>query len=108
MKAKPLVFTLLAAVVVIAVLLALRRFRPAGIQPVAAGKNSPTVEIQDGKTIDFSSGKPVLKDSPQEKAIIDAAVKEMDDAAKNVTFAPSAPPAPTQKAAGPGTPPANP
>lgn len=49
------------------------------------------VAIQDGKTIDFSSGKPVVKDSAKEKAIIDAAVKEMEEASKTVTFAPTAP-----------------
>ena len=52
----------------------------------------PKVTIQDGKTIDFSSGKPVVKDTPGEKAIIAAAVKEMDEAAKGVKFGPTAPP----------------
>jgi hypothetical protein len=42
--------------------------------------------IQDGKTIDFSGGTPVLKDSPADRAAMDAAVKQMDDAAKDVTF----------------------
>jgi len=55
------------------------------------------VAIQDRKTIDFSSGRPVVKDSAQERAIIDAAVKEMDEAAKNVSFGPIASPAPTKK-----------
>ncbi len=50
------------------------------------GKPHPEVAIQDGKTIDFSSGKPVVKDSAKEKASIDKAVKEMDEAAKGVTF----------------------
>jgi hypothetical protein len=44
------------------------------------------VPIQDGKTIDFSSGTPVVKDSPADRAAMDAAVKEMDAAAKDVTF----------------------
>jgi hypothetical protein len=58
----------------------------------------PEVAIQDGKTIDFSSGKPVVKDSAKEKAEIDKAVKEMEEAAKGVSFtSPSASPATTKK-----------
>lgn len=61
--------------------------------PTATAKTNVT--IQDGKTIDFSSGKPVVKDSADEKAVIDAAVKEMDEAAKAVKFgAPEKKPAP--------------
>lgn len=59
----------------------------------------PEVEIQDGKTIDFSTGKPVVKNSAEEQAIIDAAVKEMDAAAKDVSFGPTASPAPEKKPA---------
>lgn len=58
--------------------------------PVTVPGAHATVKIQDGKTIDFSSGQPVVKDSGDEKAIIDAAVKEMDEAAKNVRFKPTA------------------
>jgi hypothetical protein len=58
----------------------------------------PEVAIQDGKTIDFSSGKPVLKNSPEEQAAIDAAVKEIDAATKGVIFNPTATPA-TEKSA---------
>lgn len=49
----------------------------------------PTVKIEDGKTIDFSSGKPVVKDSAEDRKAIDAAVKEMDEASKGITFGPS-------------------
>jgi hypothetical protein len=59
--------------------------------PVVVPGARPAVRIQDGKTIDFSSGKPVVKESGEEKAIIDAAVKEMDEAAKNVRFGPTPP-----------------
>ncbi len=53
---------------------------------------TPTpIALQDGKTLDYSSGKAVVKDSAQEKAIIEAAVKEMDAAASGITFGPSAP-----------------
>ena len=83
---------LLAAVALLAAALAYRRlYRP-------APRINPPVEIQDRKTIDFSSGKPVVKDSAKEQALIDAAVKEIDDAVKDVTFGPPpAAPAPTKK-----------
>jgi predicted negative regulator of RcsB-dependent stress response len=42
----------------------------------------------DGQTIDFSSGKPVVKDSAEDKAATDAAVKDMAEATKGVTFEP--------------------
>jgi len=64
---------------------------------------NPTVPIQDGKTIDFSSGKPVVKDSAAEKAVIEKAEQEMTDAAKDVTFAPA-----TKKAEPPKAPPPKP
>jgi hypothetical protein len=55
-------------------------FRPAPVtSPVDLTK-------YDGKTIDFSSGKPVVKDTPQDRAIIAQAKKEMADAALTVTF----------------------
>jgi hypothetical protein len=110
-KSKRVVLTLLAAAAIIAVLLAVRHFRTAASRTDLAGKANAPVEIRDGKTIDFSSGKPVVKDSSQEKAIIDAAVKEMEDATRNVSFAPTPAPAPpdqTKKSAGPAAAPANP
>lgn len=60
-----------------------------------ATQPKPNVAIQDGKTIDFSSGKPVVKDDPAEKKIIADAVAEMDAASKDVSFAP--PPASAEK-----------
>ena len=51
----------------------------------------PTVAIQDGKTIDFSNGLPVVKDDAKQKAAIEKSVKEMDAAVQNVTFTPKAP-----------------
>lgn len=50
----------------------------------------PEVPIQDQKTIDFSSGQPVVKDSAQEKAIMASAVREINEAVKNVHFDPPA------------------
>jgi hypothetical protein len=60
---------------------------PSGLSSTATPKT--TVAIQDGKTLDFSSGKPVLKDSADEKAIIAQSVKEMNEAAAGVTFTPA-------------------
>ncbi len=62
----------------------------------------PEVAIQDHRTIDFSSGKPVVKDSTEDRAAIDAAVKEMDAAAANITFAPTPPSATAAPAPRPG------
>lgn len=40
----------------------------------------------DRQTVDFSSGKPVLKDSIEDKAAIDAAMKDITSAEKETTF----------------------
>lgn len=48
------------------------------------------VPIQDGKTIDFSSGKAVVGDSVDEKSKLQRSVAEMQAAAGNVSFAPAA------------------
>jgi hypothetical protein len=51
-----------------------------------------TVPIQDGKTIDFSEGTPAVRETAADKAAMDAAVKDMDAASKDVSF-PATPPA---------------
>jgi hypothetical protein len=64
---------------------------------IAATPATPTsISIEDGKTIDYSSGSAVIRDSATEKAIIAAAVKEMDAAAAGITFGPVTP-TPTPK-----------
>jgi hypothetical protein len=62
-------------------------------RPVMAQLVAPptSAAIQDGKTHDFSSGKMVVKDSPDEQAIIARSVREMEEAASGVTFGPAAP-----------------
>jgi hypothetical protein len=69
---------------------------------VSVPSNAPksNVQIEDQKTIDFSSGKAVVKDSADDKAVMDKAVKEMNDATKNFTFGPTTPP-PANKPADP-------
>lgn len=58
------------------------------------GRRGPPVPvpIQDGKTIDFSNGSPVVTDSAADKAAMDRTVKEMDAASKTVTFSADPPP----------------
>jgi len=56
-------------------------------QPVALG--TPETER---KTVDFSSGKAVVKDSPEDKAALEAGIKDIADATKDVTFGPTTPP----------------
>ena len=48
----------------------------------------PEVAIQDGKTIDFSTGRPIVRDDAKQKAALEKSVKEMEAAAANVTFPP--------------------
>ncbi len=77
---------------------------PGSAKPSAAAvahrdKEPPAdVAIQDGKTIDFSSGRPVVNEDEKQKASIDKALKEMDEATQGVTFTPkeSATPAPAE------------
>ncbi|MDD3179457.1 MAG: hypothetical protein PHQ04_03810 [Opitutaceae bacterium] len=79
-------------------------FDPRG-RPTAGPRNSPPVDLtsHDGETIDFSSGRAVIKDTPQDRAALERAKKEMEAAAQGVTFGPTPknpeppPPAPPGK-----------
>jgi hypothetical protein len=55
-------------------------------QPRLPHSAGSVVPIQDGKTIDFSGGSPAVTDSPADKAAVAAAVKDMDAAARDVSF----------------------
>jgi hypothetical protein len=62
--------------------------------PIVAPRNDPvpgplTVPIQDGATIDFSTGHPQVKMQGKDQEAIDRALKEMAEATKNVTFPPA-------------------
>ena len=87
-----------------------RRARTRATPPVATKPAQPAEPVNltkhDGQTIDFSSGKPVVKDSPADRAAIEQAAKEMAEAAQGVTFGPSAkpPPEPAGKPAPPPEP----
>jgi hypothetical protein len=54
-------------------------------------RHAPFVPIADGETIDFSGGSPVVSQTAADKAAMDKAEKEMDAAAKDVTFQPTPP-----------------
>ena len=63
--------------------------------PIVAPRNDPVpgplvVPIQDGATIDFSYGAPMVKRQGKDQEALDRALKEMAEATKNVTF-PSSP-----------------
>lgn len=58
----------------------------------------PPVDLNrtDGKTVDFSSGRPVVKDEAADQAAIAAAMKDINEATQGVTFKVTPPaPAPT-------------
>jgi hypothetical protein len=50
--------------------------------------NSPEVPIQDGATIDFSIGAPVVRSQAGDQAAMDKALREMNAAVKDITFDP--------------------
>ena len=70
--------------------------------PIAAPAEPVDLAKHDGQTVDFSSGKPVVKDSPEDKAELEKAAKELEEAAKDVTFE-----APKKKTEPPDPPPKN-
>ena len=94
MKGRTLWVFVLAVALALAVVAWWRRGssvqRPAAPVARSTAKPKPEVPIQDGKTIDFSSGVPIVKDDAKEKAAIDRSVKAMEAAAKEVTFTPTA------------------
>lgn len=57
--------------------------------PATATKPLPEVAIQEGKTIDFSKGTPEIRDTPEDRAALEKAKSEMDEATKDVVFAPT-------------------
>lgn len=62
---------------------------PATPAPATATKPLPEVAIQEGKTIDFSKGTPEIRDTPEDRAALKKAKSEMDEATKDVVFAPT-------------------
>lgn len=68
---------------------------PAAVPPPTPAQPMPDVAIQEGKTIDFSSGKPEIRDTPEDRAALEKAKREIDEATKDVVFAPTKAAAPT-------------
>jgi len=51
----------------------------------------PEVAIEDGKTIDFSSGRAEVRETPEDRAALEKARREMEEAAREVKFTPAKP-----------------
>jgi len=82
--------------------------RPAPAAPAKAAAPVNLLE-HDGAAIDFSSGRPVVKNTPADRAAVAREVQAMDAATKDVTFQPVAAPATqTQATPPPAAPPAKP
>ncbi len=74
---------------------------PAGTQTVLPPKEPVVLDAQtERKTVDFSTGQAVVKDSAADRAAIDEAMKDIAAASKEVTFEPT----PKPKAGAPAQP----
>ncbi|MDQ5977122.1 MAG: hypothetical protein QG602_94 [Verrucomicrobiota bacterium] len=63
---------------------------PAGTQTVLPPKEEVVLgATTERKTVDFSSGQAVVKDSAEDRAAIDEAMKDIAEATKGVTFEPA-------------------
>ena len=84
--------------------LAVQPAGPAGARPAGQAGVLPAEPVDltkhDGETIDFSSGHPVIRNSPEDQAALEAAAKELAEATKDITFE-----APKKKAVPPPAPP---
>ncbi len=87
-----------------------RRAKMRATPPVAVQPPPPAAPVDltqhDNQTIDLSSGRPVVKDSAEDRAALEQAKKDMAEAVKGVTFGPPAGKAepPPGKTAGPPKP----
>ncbi len=61
-------------------------------EPPPAPPAKPEVDLVPNKTVDFSSGQPVVTDSAADRAAIDEAMKDIAAASKEVTFEPATKP----------------
>jgi hypothetical protein len=61
---------------------------PREIGPFITAPAAPPVDLTqaEGKTVDFSSGRPVVKDSPEDRAALERGLREIEEARKGVTF----------------------
>ncbi len=90
----------LGVVLAVAFIVWKRQPPPAAPTPAAQLTTPPAaaaareVAIQDGKTIDFSKGSAEIRSTPADQAAIEAALREMQEATKNISFEPPAKAAP--------------
>lgn len=68
--------------------LKISRFRPPPPEPAPAA----VVPIEEGKTIDFSSGRAEVRDSAADRAALEKALAEMKAAEAGITLPPRPPP----------------
>ncbi len=85
---------LLGAVVFVLWYVADRRARqraqptePRIVGPVIAG-DGLAPQSAEGKTLDLSSGRPVVSDTPEDRAAIEAAMKQINEATRDTVFTP--------------------
>lgn len=75
-----------------------RRAKNRAAPPVATRPLAPAPPVDltqhDGRTIDFSSGSPVVKDAPEDRAALNAAVEDIAEATRDVVFKAAPPPPP--------------
>jgi hypothetical protein len=60
--------------------------------------SSLEVPIQERATIDFSIGAPVVRSTPEDQAALDRALRDMEEAARSITFEPKPKKAEPEKA----------
>ncbi len=76
---------LLIAVIIIATTVGLFR------NHLAQTKEEP-VPIEDGQTINFSTGQPIVSQSEEDAAILETSRQEMEEATADITFQPKTQP----------------
>ena len=59
---------------------------PVAATPPALAPEPVDLAKHEAKTIDFSTGKPVVKDTPEDRAALEAGLKDIEEATRNVTF----------------------
>ncbi len=59
---------------------------PATPSPPAPASTPLDLAQHEAKTIDFSSGQPVVKDSATDRAALDQGLKDIEEATRGVTF----------------------
>lgn len=82
----------IGAVLAVAFIVWKRQPPPPAPMPTVQSAPAPAreVAIEDGKTIDFSTGAADIRATPADQTAINAALREMQEATKNISFEPPA------------------